>query len=479
MTYREDHISNGRRFVDKFEKLVLFMRDAGCWAEWNEDLGVWRLDEFEVFEWGKTVVEDIYADGIVLLRQAELETDPAQQELLTQRGRALMQWGKISAGAGHLTGTLKHAGSDPRVACSMAEMDPGRALLNSLSGVIDLATGGDLGKNPEFRCTKRCGAEFKGTAWQGGLWENFLKFVVPDEGLRRYLQLIVGYAAVAGVDERLICFLLGPPGTGKSIFVTAVEAALGEYSISMATDQFLVNAKDTYGLAQLPGARLIVASEFDENQKINVALIKRITGGDTVTVRMIRGKPFAYSPVGTLLIPTNHIPFFGSDAAAWARLVIVPFEQVLVPESFGSVDLKEQFRDPGVASSVLGWIVEGAQRWLDGERVWGSMPQLVADIVGEAREDQRHPIEEFVVDCWDWEKYTPEYKDAPTDFNSSEQIHMALVFWMAQQGYKDVPPIKRMGRWLRQSGLEPRRNASKRGWGPGGVREGALMFGGL
>jgi hypothetical protein len=55
-------------------------------------------------------------------------------------------------------------------------------------------------------------------------------------------------------------------------------------------------------LARLYRKRMVVASETEEGQKLNVSLVKRLTGGDTVTARFMRQDFFEFRPTHKLLM---------------------------------------------------------------------------------------------------------------------------------------------------------------------------------
>src|SRR5688572_14789347 len=323
--YRLDAIHNGQRFYDSWGDEVRWVEDAGAWYAYRASERRWCPSNEDVREMGKLVVADMYEEGMTNLRRAEDAGDTAG----IAAAKATLKWAKQTADT-QFDRMLKMASSIDGMRVSMADFDAQPHYLNTPEGVWDLRTGQQVNEleASSLLLTKRTGAA-PATTWQGGHWEAFLNYVCPDEEVRDYLQLCMGYMAFAGVEERLILFLLGETGCGKSKLVDAVQRAMGDYAVSLATDQLLVGAKDTYGLARLPGARMIQAAEFEEGQKINTSLVKRITSGEPVTVRMAYGKPFDYNPVGTIVISTNRLPWLGDDEAGWNRIRAIPFNQPL------------------------------------------------------------------------------------------------------------------------------------------------------
>lgn len=468
MDYRLDAVDNGRRFNDMWEDEVRWVDDAKCWFVCRG--GRWLQSEEDVREMGKLVVSDMYQEGLQALAAAELLPPGPAQDAAMGAARAVLNWAKRTAD-GFFDKMLRMAQSESRIRIHMADFDKDPWILNTPSGVWDLRTLRQIQDYdvPNLLLTKMAGAS--PCSWKGGLWEKFLEYVLPDVEVRRFMQLACGYAAFFGVEERLIMFLLGGTGHGKSKFVEAIHAALGDYAVSVPTDQFLVGAKDNYSLARLPGARWISASEFDEHAKVNVALVKRITSGEPVTVRMAYGKPFDYSPGGTIVVSTNHAPFLGGDEAAWARSVFVPFNTPLGLEArtlFGDRDLSVQLRE--AAGEVLGWIMEGARDYWAAPSEGGmklQRPGAVVQATEDVKLDQRHYVVQCVEQMFDGD---------PDVLQVSGDVYEVLRWWCEREGIQERDLVRQdwMGRRLKQSGAGDVRTKSARYWAIGRLRGDAI-----
>lgn len=114
-------------------------------------------------------------------------------------------------------------------------------------------------------------------------------------------------------------------------------------------------------LAQLPGARLVLASEANEGQRFDEARLKEITGGDTITCRQLYRELFSYRPQFKLWLRTNAKPEVrGTNTGIWRRFRLIPF----------NVTIPEAERDGGLADKlaaelpgVFNWAVEGCLSW--------------------------------------------------------------------------------------------------------------------
>ena len=109
-----------------------------------------------------------------------------------------------------------------------------------------------------------------------------------------------------------------------------------------------------------------VEEAIAENQIIivgmrwNDAVIKDLTGGDTISARLIRQNFFDFKPQLTLLIFGNTQPSLSAvDSAIRRRMVLVPF----LANFEGNPDkqLGDKLRKKW--PQILQWAIEGAVKW--------------------------------------------------------------------------------------------------------------------
>jgi putative DNA primase/helicase len=115
---------------------------------------------------------------------------------------------------------------------------------------------------------------------------------------------------------------------------------------------------------RLRGARLLLAGETGEGDRLNVALVKALSGGDTIACRLLYENAIVeFVPVFSPWLVTNHRPAIREQSEAiWRRVRLVPF----------TVTIPRRERDPGLQGKllaelpgVLAWIVEGARLYLE------------------------------------------------------------------------------------------------------------------
>jgi putative DNA primase/helicase len=350
-----DDDGNALRLADAYIDQLRFVIGEG-WAEWDGTR--WRHDDsLAVVRAARDVAELIRAAA----RQAL--ADRGDKDELT---KGLRQHAKRSGSERGISAMVKLACSDPRLILRPEQIDADPYLLNAPNGTIDLRTGELRPHRRDDLISRRVAVSYDPVA-AAPTWKAFLERVVPDPGLRRYLQRVVGAAACGENLLELLHVLQGAGGNGKSKFVQTVAAAFGDYAATANAQLLMAGQRHAAGqpeLVRLRGARLLIAGESDEGSRLNVALVKALTGGDTIAARLLyENAVVEFVPVFSPWLVTNHRPTIGEQSEAiWRRVRLIPF----------SVTIPRRERDPALQGKllaelpgVLAWIVDGAHLYLD------------------------------------------------------------------------------------------------------------------
>jgi putative DNA primase/helicase len=119
--------------------------------------------------------------------------------------------------------------------------------------------------------------------------------------------------------------------------------------------------RHTEELACLAGARMVRTSEPDEGARWNEALLKLITGRDTVSARRLYEKQFSFVPEFKLIINGNFRPAFkNTGEEIRRRMHFVEFPES-IPESDRIYGLPELLEKEWPA--IMAWAVEGCLEW--------------------------------------------------------------------------------------------------------------------
>ncbi len=284
---------------------------------------------------------------------------------------------------------MQYSRADKRVRAGAADFDADSFKLNTPEGVVDLKTG-VLGPHEPKALHTRMAAVAPSPA-PAPVWMRFLdEATAGDKELQGYLQRLAGYALSGETKEHQMSFIWGPGGNGKSVFVNTIVAAMGDYAMGTPSNTFSARSDNAHpeGLARLRGARLVVASETQEGLTWNEALVKQVTGGDTVTARFMHQGSFDYKPQFKLVVMGNHKPrLVNLDNGMKRRLQMVPF--TVTPKN---PDRELEAKLKAELPQVLQWMIEGCLLW---QRDGLQLPAVVSAATQEYFVDE-DPVGRFL-----------------------------------------------------------------------------------
>ncbi|QXC61618.1 hypothetical protein KSP35_01855 [Aquihabitans sp. G128] len=339
--------SNARRFVADHRGHLRYRPDRGCWMAWADDRWV-KLDKAELTQYARVTAAHIQREAA-----ASGDAKARREAASVASRRSLSAMVELAAGDEAIRAEGRVWNYDPW-------------LLNTKSSTIDLETGTGLTYSPNNFIDRMAPTLYKPTspAERSPTWERFLKQMFEgDEELIAYVQRFIGYCLTAVVREHALFVLYGPGGNGKSVFLNTIMQILGpDYSVQLDSDLLIAKGAigDTnYGLADLEAKRFAVASEVDEGARLSEALVKQLTGGDTIRARRIREAPFEFRPTAKIVIATNHPPVVSStDDGIWRRIKLIPAPgRVAKPDPTLPAKLLTQ------RTAILDWMVQGCLEW--------------------------------------------------------------------------------------------------------------------
>ncbi len=336
---------NARRFVERHGGDLKYDCGASRWLVWDGRRYAPDL-EGAVKERAKEVVAEFY-------REAEVVQDAT-----------VLAHARRSGNERSINSMIRLATSDPHVRVTPAQLDTDQWLLNFNNGTVDLRTGELREHRREYLITKVVAADYDGIA-RSKAFESFLSLVLPSKAHRRLLQRVCGYMLTGVTDLDKVFVLQGPGGTGKTTFVEAFKAALGDYAMTtpMGTLAKAMTGKVRNDIARLPGARVVTASESESSEAVAEALLKLLSGGDTIASRFMFKEFFEFIPQFKILLVTNHFPRLSNDSGIWRRVIRIGFDDK-IPASKLDPEFKRQLReDPEVRAAILAWAVEGCLDW--------------------------------------------------------------------------------------------------------------------
>jgi putative DNA primase/helicase len=173
--------------------------------------------------------------------------------------------------------------------------------------------------------------------------------------------------------------------------------------------------------------------EAGEGQRLAEALVKQVTGGDTVVARFMYTGEFEFRPVFKLWLAANHKPAIrGTDGAIWRRIRLVPFD-VVIPEAERDPTLTETLK--AEAPGILRWAVAGCLAW---QQQGLGAPAAVVAATQQYREEE-DPLADFLSERCVLDPYA---------VVGSTPLYTAYTAWVKESGERYTLSRTAFGRKL-------------------------------
>ncbi len=442
-------LGNARRLCATYGPTTRYVPQWGAWLTWQDTR--WERDTTgEIYRRAKHAAEAIWTEALA-------HPDHEQR-------KELLKWALRSEGEPRLKAMVELARTEPGIPVEPAQLDTDPWALNVANGTIDLTTGRLRPHDPAEMITKLAPVTYDPDA-TSPVWDRFLADATGgDQALAAFLARAVGYSLTGSTREEVLFFAHGPAATGKSTFVDAIEATLGDYSRRADFETFLARPGDGGGargdIARLAGARFVNSVEVDEGKKLAEGLVKTLTGGDLITARFLYRDEFEFRPQFKLWLAANAAPKIRhGDDGIWRRILRIPFAHV-VPTAARDPHVKQALRDPAVGGpAVLAWAVNGCTRWqADGLQI----PDTIRAATSAYRADM-DPLGDFLTEHCQFDR------DAWT---VKVEVHDRYEEWAKEQGLRHTVSPRAFKQILEEHGCwaERQRIGGKQWHGWRGIR---------
>jgi putative DNA primase/helicase len=389
---------------------------------------------------------DLDDDGRMELLRVEARLDQAQavRSYLQATGGGLRKHAKAAGNSNSLNNMLGEAQVPLSIAFDALDADP--LAVNCESGVLVFRAdreaqaairaegSSDMDGTARFdlvphdraqRISKLMPVAFDPAA-EAPLFTAFLGRIMPDAGMRAFLQRWFGLNLTALTGDQKMVFFHGGGSNGKSVLVDLMARMLGDYAATAKIESLTggnkrSGADATPDLVPLMGARMVRASEPDMGERLKEGMIKELTGGEPMLVRALHSDFIEVRPLFKLTISGNHRPEIrGTDDGIWRRVLLVPFE-VHIPREERDPDLGEKLW--AERSGILNWMVAGLVQYLEsGLRE----PDAVVEATRQFREDS-DPLHRFLTECC-------VVTGLDTDFTRARDLIGAFNLWLDDRG---------------------------------------------
>ncbi|WP_240351243.1 phage/plasmid primase, P4 family [Streptomyces olivoreticuli] len=347
--------------------------------------------KWEGRKWAQVPTEALYADVRAVIKEMAAEPGHANPD-------ALAKWTSLSQGAQRVRGMVDMLSSIPGVYASVEQFDADPRQLAFRNGMVDLATGQLRDHQPQDMNTFYVDVDFNPQA-TAPRWERFLRECHPDsEAMPGFLQELTGYGLSGHSVERCFVMHVGPTTNGKTTFTATLEDVFG--AAAHRVDASLFQRRRESGgpradIVGLRGKRLVISSEWPASMPLDQALMKAITGDQTISARGVYARnEIVFRPTCLVQVDTNYCPDVdATDAALWQRVRVIPWEQ----DFRGREDRHLQSALRREREGIAAWAVAGAVRWFEKHEAGKGLdfPSAVETRTAHYR-DASHPLSGFI-----------------------------------------------------------------------------------
>lgn len=177
---------------------------------------------------------------------------------------------------------------------SMQAFDRNKYFFNCKNGTLDMRTLEFREHRPEDYLTMESGITYDPDA-DCTRWHSFIKEVMcGDADLADFLQRSLGYALTGDTSQECMFILYGATSrNGKGTAMETFLKIMGDYGKTSNPDMLAAKFRggNTGGpseeVARLVGSRFVNISEPEKKITFNAALVKRMTGNDTINARFL------------------------------------------------------------------------------------------------------------------------------------------------------------------------------------------------
>jgi putative DNA primase/helicase len=342
--------TRARKAVGDINDVVLaqdFVSSAYNAARFDPTQAKWVV--FDATRWVVTK-----SDAIVRGQVTDLMMDKARAITDDPEARdLLLSSAKISS----VTLAVK---SNPLIAARLDDFDTNGWLLNVSNGTLDLKTNELYPHDASLLVTQQAECAYDPNA-KAPQFEAFIKWALPNEGVRTFVQKLLGQSLVGEVHDHVLPIFTGTGGNGKGTLLGAIRDILGDYAFE-AKDDLLIDVKNPSHDEKdaLLNKKRFVTCEEPQKGRLHMERVKKLSGGNQITASFKGETARTFAPSHTLCVATNTLPDFdGEDSpAVRRRLRIVEFTQTATEVD---VHLSEKLRSE--ADGILLWLLEGLRLW--------------------------------------------------------------------------------------------------------------------
>ncbi|GMV80450.1 MAG: hypothetical protein AMXMBFR7_16340 [Planctomycetota bacterium] len=262
----------------------------------------------------------------------------------------------------------------------------------------------------------------------GATCPKFLKYleeVQPDATVRELLQEWAGYLLVPLTKMHAFMLIDGEGSNGKSVYLAALRALLGEENYSSVPLQAFA-AERPFALVDTLGKLANFDYDVTFIEMREEGRLKSWVSGEPVLVERKGRDAMSIRPTARLTFACNDRPFFRDKSKGiWRRMLYVRFNQTIGEEQkIAGMDEPGWWLEAGELEGMFLWAVEGLKRLLARGRFLE--PEACKNDKAEYKDDL-NPAATFL------REHAEEQTGAET---ATRELYEAYELWFRENGHQ-------------------------------------------
>ncbi len=205
--------------------------------------------------------------------------------------------------------------------------------------IYDIKTGKFLEYSPDHFITNKIDIEIDENIKECPKIDKFFEESVGKD-LKSALYDLPAYCLFRDLPYQKVFFIFGPAGTGKSRYMEFLETFLGKENHCAVEPQVI--QKDKHSTSQMWLKLANIVSDISYDALNNINLIKKLSGGDTITIRKMYKEGFDEKLFAKQIFSTNKLPAVAEKTKAWYRRVYpIAFSNIIEQNKRNPFILKE------------------------------------------------------------------------------------------------------------------------------------------
>jgi P4 family phage/plasmid primase-like protien len=207
--------------------------------------------------------------------------------------------------------------------------------------------------------TNRNYMPFNPNAPEVGEINEFLSQVFTNPEICKYVKDIFSSTIDGCVRHEKFYIFTGSGSNGKSKILELIQLMMGDYycimPIALLTQKRAASNSAQAELERTRGRRFAIMQEPSDGEKINIGLMKELSGGDRIQCRGLYKEPIEFKPQFKMIMTCNELPEVPSDdGGTWRRIRVVDFSSKFV-ENPDPNDPKQFMMDTELGDKFERW----------------------------------------------------------------------------------------------------------------------------